>query len=122
MRMEDGTKNYLQLNNKYLREAEDLIGKGDYVQASEKFWDAAAEIVKAVAANRKTEIRSHGDLHRFVARLKQELNDPELPRLFGLAGELHQNFYENWLPPETVVDYGEAVKQLVRKLKRLIER
>jgi len=86
LRMEDGTKNYL---HKYLREAEDLIGKGDYVQASEKFWDAAAEIVKAVAANRKTEIRSHGDLHRFVARLKQELNDPELPRLFGLAGELH---------------------------------
>jgi len=63
--------NYLKLNNKYLKEADALIGKRDYVQASEKFWGAAA----------------------------------------------HQNFYEDWLPPATVRDLGEAVKQLVARLK-----
>ena len=75
-------QNYLDLNHKYLDEAESLIQKGDYVQASEKFWGAAAEMVKAVAA------------------------------------ALHQNFYENWLPPEMVIDYGEAVKELVSKLEK----
>jgi len=114
-------QDYLRLNDKYLKEAEALIEEGDYVQASEKFWGAAAEIVKAVAAERDMEIRSHGELHGFVSRLGRELSDPGLPRLFGDAAALHQNFYENWLPPETVKDYGEAVKELVERLKRLME-
>ena len=33
---------YLKLNNKYLDEAEELIKRKDYVQASEKLWGAAA--------------------------------------------------------------------------------
>jgi len=36
--------------------------KGDYVQASEKAWGAAAQIVKAVAAKAGKELRSRGDL------------------------------------------------------------
>jgi len=68
--------NYRKLNHKYLRDAEDLIERGDFVQASEKFWGAA-------------------------------------------AAALHQNFYENWLPPEVVIKYGEAVKELLSKLKEL---
>jgi hypothetical protein len=115
-------QDYLWLNDKYLKEAEALMEEGDYVQASEKFWGAAAEIVKAVAAGRNVEIRSHGHLHGFVSRLGRELNDPGLSRLFGDAAALHQNFYENWLPPETVVDYGEAVKELVERLKELSDR
>ena len=111
------TQNYLKLNNKYLEEADALISKDDYVQASEKFWGAAAEIVKAVAAKRGIELKSHGELFNFVSQLKDELGDPELPRLFALASTLHQNFYEDWLPPATVRDLGEAVKQFVARLK-----
>ena len=109
-----------ELNDKYLREAKALMEEGDYVQASEKFWGAAAGMVRAVAAKRDIEIRSHGELHGFASRLGRELNDPELPRFFGTAATLHQNFYENWLPPEAVKDYGEAVKELVERLKRLM--
>ena len=121
----------LKLNNKYLNEAEELIKKKDYVQAqpfkkaltekaSLKLWGAAAEMVKVVAAKRGIEIKSHRELYKFVAKLKTELGDPELSRLFGLAGALHQNFYENWLPPATAVDHAEAVKELVAKLKRAL--
>ena len=121
----------LKLNNKYLNEAEELIKKKDYVQAqpfkkaltekaSLKLWGAAAEMVKVVAAKRGVEIKSHRELYKFVAKLKTELGDPELLRLFSLAGALHQNFYENWLPPATVVDHAEAVKELVAKLKRAL--
>jgi hypothetical protein len=108
---------YASLNHKYLKEADVLIEKNDYVQASEKFWGAASTIVKSVAAKRGTNIRAHGALHGFVNRLEDELSDPELLRLFAAAETLHQNFYENWLPSEVVVKYGKAVKQLVEKLE-----
>ena len=112
---------YAALNHKYLREADALMEEHDYVQASEKFWGAAATIVKSAAAKRGKNLRSHGSLYGFVAKLKGELNDPELSRLFAAAGALHQNFYENWLPSEVVADYGEAVKQLVEKLEAAME-
>ena len=108
--------NYLALNHKYLREADALLEKGDYVQASEKFWGAAAAKVKSVAAQRGVDIRSHEGIHKFVVRLSDELKDTELLRLFAAAASLHQNFYENWLPPEMVMNYSEAVKELVSRL------
>jgi len=112
-------ESYLSLNNKYLKEAEALIAQGDYVQASEKFWGAAAEMVKAIAAKRGSELRSHGELYRFITDLSKEFNAPQLLRLFAAASALHQNFYENWLSSEMVVDYGEAVKELVTTLAKI---
>ena len=94
--------------------------KGDYVQASEKFWGAVAEVIKAIAAKRGVDIKSHGEIHRFITTLSKELNDSELLRCFGLAGTLHQNFYENWLTPEMVVDYAEAAKSLVERFLKEI--
>ena len=117
---EEKVEHYLKLNNKYLDEAEKLIKKKDYVQASEKLWGAAAEMVKVVAAKRGIEVKSHGERYKFVAKLKTEPGDPELSRLFGLAGASHQNSYANWLPSEVVIDYAEAVKELVAKLKRAL--
>lgn len=62
---EEKVEHYLKLNNKYLYEAEELIKRKDYVQASEKLWGAAAEIVKVVAAKRGIEIKSHRELYKF---------------------------------------------------------
>ncbi len=112
-------ENYLKLNDKYLKEGDALLQKGDYVQASEKFWGATAEAVKAIASIRGVDIRSHGEIHRFITTLSKELGDRELMRCFASASALHQNFYENWLTPEMVADYADAVKSLVQKLKRL---
>ena len=111
---------YLKLNDKYLEDAYALIAKEDFVQASEKLWGAAAEIVKAIAARRGFVIKSHAELYKFVSKLGTEFEEPELVRLFSLASTLHQNFYEDWLPPETVMDHAEAVKELVVKLKRVL--
>ena len=55
---------HLKLSEKYMREAEDLLAKGDYARASEKAWGAAAQIVKALAAREGKEIRSHRELKR----------------------------------------------------------
>jgi hypothetical protein len=100
---------YVKLAEKYLREAEDLLAGGDFVQASEKLWGAAL-MDKAVAAARGLLLRSHGDLFKFVKSLGDEAGDPELRRLFAVASALHQNFYESWLPPEVVKEYAQDVK------------
>ena len=39
--------------------------------------------------------------------------------MFGLAGELHTNFYEGWLDRETVDAYLSRVEQLTGKLSAL---
>jgi hypothetical protein len=116
----DRTELYLRLSEKYLRDAEELLAKGDYVQASEKFWGSAAIMVKAVAASRGVSVSSHGELFSYVRQLVEELGNPEFRRLFSVAGTLHQNFYENWLSLDVVREYAEDVKQLVGELKKLV--
>ena len=116
----EGEDRYQEPSNKYLKEAEALLQEKDYVQASEKFWGATAVMVKAVADKRGVELRSHGEIRRFVNQLRTELNEPELNRLFGLAADLHQNFYENWLPGEAVADHSEAVKEFISRLEKAL--
>ncbi|MEM0276056.1 PaREP1 family protein [Pyrobaculum sp.] len=117
---DDKVELLLKLCEKYLREAEQLTQKGGYVQASEKAWGAAAQIVKAVAAKRGEELKSHGDLWRFVTKLREETGDAELGRLWHAANSLHTNFYEAWATPELVKDAVKDVKTFAEKLRRLI--
>ncbi|MBS7638460.1 PaREP1 family protein [Candidatus Bathyarchaeota archaeon] len=111
---------YMNLNCKYLKEAREFLTKGDSVQASEKLWGVAAEIVKAIASKRGIELRSHRDLWVFVDRLAEELKDPDIVRLFSIANALHQNFYEDWMPLSVVEKNAEAVIQLNEKLEKLL--
>jgi len=117
--MDERVKHYLSLHEKYLEDADKLLGAKDYVQASEKLWGAAAEIVKAVAAARSIELKTHADLWSFVIKLREEMKDPDISKLFLAANYLHQNFYENLLPPEAVIDGFETVKQFAVRLKAL---
>ncbi len=70
------SQTYEKLNGKYLKEAQRLISKRDYTQASEKLWGTAAEMVKAVAARRGIELGTHASLWDFVSQLDKE--HPEL--------------------------------------------
>lgn len=112
---------HLNLCEKYSRDAEELLSKGDYVQAGEKLWGAAAQALKAVAARRGITLDTHAKLWNFVAKLRTELDDPEIGRLWSIANALHKNFYEVQISPELVKDYAQDVKKLVDKLKRLIK-
>jgi len=111
---------HMKLCEKYLKEAEDFLAKGDYVQASEKAWGAAAQMVKALATREGVELRSHGELHREVIKVAKEVGDDEIRLLWQSAISLHQNFYENWLPPEMVEKNIGNVEKFVDKLKHLL--
>ncbi len=110
----------MRLNGRYLREAQSLLARRDYPQASEKLWGASAEVVKAVAAKRGMELGTHASLWKFVGRLSEEHPDWDLIDAFSYAGNLHQNFYEDWLTKEYVERGLEIVRGFVGKLKQLV--
>ena len=111
---------HLKLSEKYLRDAEEFLIKKDFVQASEKAWEAAAQIVKASAVKEGKELRSHGELYRYVAELSKEKGDKEIMKLWFSATSLHQNFYENWFPEEAVRIAVEDVKNFIEKLRKFL--
>lgn len=113
-------EHYRRLNGKFLREAEELLADRDYVQASEKLWGAAAEIVKAVAAKRGIMLRAHRSITDYAARLDDEHPELNLATEFSVANNLHVNFYEDWLAPRMVEKNAEVVKNLIRKIERLL--
>ena len=81
------------------------LAEGDLLQASEKGWGAAAQMVKAVAETRGWQHKTHADLYRAVALVAEELSNPRVQNLFRSASALHQNFYEGDMP-ETGVATG----------------
>jgi hypothetical protein len=52
--------------------------------------------------------------------MSSETDAQKAEQLFSLASTLDHNFYEDCLPPETVMDHAEAVKELVLKRKRIL--
>ena len=111
---------YKRLNGKFLRDAEGLLEKGDSVQSSEKFWGAAAEIVKAYAVKRGLKTRTHADLWKIVINLDKENPQLGLHEDFRTAGYLHSNFYEDELRPESVRTAGDVVKRFITKMERFL--
>jgi len=112
---------HLRLCEKYIGEAEEFLKKADYAQASEKAWGAASQAVKALAMKRGKELRSHRELHEFVAKISEELKDKEIGRLWRSVTSLHQNFYENWFTESQVLDGVEDAKKLIEKLIQLVK-
>lgn len=105
---------HTQLNGKFLKDAKTLLDKQDYVQASEKLWGAAAQIIKAIALKRGKSLRSHESINKYIVELSKELNDKTILGYFSIANSLHQNFYEDWLAPETAVYDAMIVEKLIK--------
>ena len=102
-----------------LRQAAQELEAGDVRRASEKGWGAAAQMIKAVAENRDWPHNSHSYLYEAANRLAQETGDREIRLLFNAAGNLHVNFYENWVTPEVVSIGLTDMELLLAKLEPL---
>ena len=113
-------EHYKRLNGKFLRDAEEALAQGDTVQASEKFWGAAAEIVKAYAAKKGLRAQTHADLWTLVIKLDRENPRLGLHEEFLTAGYLHSNFYEDELRPESVRLAGNVVKRVIQKMEQFL--
>ena len=98
-----------------------LLKKGDYVQASEKYWGAVAQMIKLVAAKQGIELGEHKVLWAFMSELDKKYPGQNLWTLFEKARLLHMNFYEDEIPAERVKEYGEASRELIRQLQSLFD-
>ena len=106
----------------YLEQAKEELRNGELLQASEKGWGAAAQIVKAVAEERGWEHNGHWQLHRAVDSLVAETGDEELQVQFSSANSLHTNFYEGLLSRDTIAFHLRQVERFVEKVEALLER
>ena len=86
---------YREASRRFLTQAHAELEAGDLQQASEKAWGAAAQMVKAAATVRGWEHDQHRHLWVAARELSNEAGDPEIHDLFGVAHNLHTNFYEN---------------------------
>ena len=105
----------------FLAQAREELDLGDLAQASEKGWGAAAQMVKSIADKRGWPHDGHASLFQVISRLADDSGDTQLVRLFQIANSLHINFYENWLPSESVGESLEAVGELVEKLEHFLQ-
>lgn len=117
MRLDGKVKKFLELNNKYVKDADECLKKGDYTQASEKLWGATVTIVKAIAAQRRKTIKTHEGLKFFLAQIARELKDESVYNVSLVAEGLHQNFYENTEHPESVKKGSRTIKQFVTRMR-----
>ena len=104
----------------FLAKTEGYLAEGDLLQASEKGWGAAAQMVKAVAEARGWDHSGHRQLFVTVRRLVEETGDEQLRVAFGLANVLHINFYDGLLPREDVEAYLAHIGEFVGRLEQLV--
>ena len=110
---------YSDTGRDFLARARTYLAEDDLLQASEKGWGAAAQMVKAAAESRGWRHNGHRDLYVSINRLAEEAGDSELRDLFDSASALHTNFYEGWMPQEMVASSLARVEELVEKLDGL---
>jgi hypothetical protein len=111
---------YRAASKELLAQAKQDLAAGYARQASEKGWGAAAQTVKALAADRGWPHHAHPLLHQAAGRLARETGDRQISTLFHVANSLHGNFYKNWFAPEVVEDGLRDVELLIEKLEPLL--
>jgi len=109
----------MALNVKYLADADQLLEAGDYSQASERYWGAVAEVLKAIADDRGWRHLTHREVRGTLGRLAEESGDDDLRRLFSIMESLHANFYEDWMQPADVRTHAGDAHRLIEKLLAL---
>ena len=110
------TPTYQATSRKLLAQGREELARGDVLQASEKGWGAAAQMLKAIAERRGWEHGKHRHLSRVASHLRSETGDRDVFRWFQVAEALHGNFYENQMEP---TDVGESLDDVERFLDKL---
>ncbi len=120
MTADNGSARYAAQGKVFLRQAYEELSQDDLRQASEKGWGATVQLLKAYAAERGLEHQRHAHLFRVISRLVAETDDDDVRRQFGVAGDLHENFYEGEFDVRDVSVGLDDVSLLVGKVEVLL--
>ena len=99
-----------------LAHAQEMIEKGDRLQASEKIWGAVAHKLKEIARKRGWSWRRHGAYNALVMYLRDQIDNPELGTLFRSADSFHANFYDDQYEQRQLEDGLADAKKLIALL------
>ncbi|MEW6482682.1 MAG: PaREP1 family protein [bacterium] len=113
-------KRYIEKADRYITQAEKEFKKGELCQASEKYWGASAQILKAWAEYKGIQHNGHIWLFKAADELAEEIKEPAIRKQFSLASALHMNFYEGWLTEREVRDDAFEVKLFCDKIKQIL--
>ena len=121
MKARKGAERYKAQSMRYLENALHYVEVDDAEKASEFLWGSMAEAVKAVAASKEIELRSHKDLRDYAMELAKALRDDGIRNTFLHAQSLHSNFYETGLLMEDVAICADDIRATLAKLFSLID-
>ena len=102
-------------SQEYLRNAYTSLEQNEVEKAGEFLWGSMVQAIKAIAAFKDVELRSHEAIWTYVRQLSRELGDEAMFGAFRDANSLHQNFYESDLTREVVLTHGEMIRRAVRR-------
>ncbi len=109
---------HLEISDLLLRYAGQEFETGELFLASEMAWGAVAHYLKSVAKYRGWRNETHQDLNDIATDLAYETNSPAIiMRLYRTVGDLHANFYEDWLSDSQVSDGMNDAEELILRLE-----
>ena len=106
-------------SRRLIAHAEIELANGDRLQASEKAWGAVAHRLKSIADRRGWEYATHRQAYRIARRIADEMGNPQILVLFYAANGLHQNYYVDAQPIESLIEQIDMVKDLLDLLDRV---
>lgn len=119
---DDSFRMYENQRNEYLSNAEKLFAEGKYRKASEMYWGAAAQTIKAVALLFGRRLNSHGLIRKFVEELSRETHDVELLKAFNSVQVFHRTFYDEQISPEAMETYRMIFGEFLHKLDEIVQK
>ena len=102
---------YRRQSREFLAKGRECLTDGDWHQAAEKGWRAAAWMAKAVAEAQGWEYRKHDQYYTVMRHAQEMSGDARLRNLRRAADELHGYFYtrKRFLDPD---DIGQGLDEM----------
>ncbi len=108
----------VQIGRRLIQQARDELERGERFQATEKVWDALAQMLKAHGQQRGW---MNLGSHRTVSHIAQHLDAeyPEIPvsMAYVAADNGHRNFYDNEMSPPEIEDIITVVAGVLPELE-----
>ncbi len=119
--LEQEALDYLERSNRYWRQAQEFLEKGEPAKAAEMSWGSVVARAEALAVHRtRSALGNHRGIRRFIRDIAREEGPEELYYLFSLAESLHVDFYREFLEAEDVRLHLVSLGRFSEQIDRLI--
>ena len=118
--IDEHAEDYKQAGRLFMDRAEWDFARGDLVRASEGAWEAAAQFMKAAAAQRGWGHEDHIHIAQSAGKLRAETGNDDIVRLFSAAASLRANSQGGGYISEDDVRLGmDCVHKLIAILEEI---